>query len=118
MLSKDRLRQSVQKAIEQMPSEVEIKRQSFNEFSEPIDELIRVTMLTGLLYKESSNISVSLQDNVVTSKPKIKFLTAYDNNAKLVKNNDFIYMNDFIYKIIDTGENFEIYFDMEVEKVG
>jgi hypothetical protein len=46
MLDKERLRKSVQKAIQQMPCTAGIKRQELNEYKEPIGEPVLITTLT------------------------------------------------------------------------
>jgi hypothetical protein len=103
-----------------MPCTAGIKRQELNEYKEPIGEPVLITTLTWLLYKQESlaRLNITLSDNVVRNQSQIKFLVDYSEESKKVKNDDFLYIENDIYKVIDTGENFEIYFDIGVDKVG
>lgn len=117
-LDKEYLRSKVVQGIKQMPYEVDIYRIKVNNYGEE-DGYTKITSLTGVLYSASNykNINISLQDKgEVSSRSEKKFLVDYNDKSILVKKGDFIIYKNNCYKVLDQGEEFEIFFDMQVKE--
>lgn len=119
MINKERIKQSVLKGIALMPYDAAVKRDILDIYKQPTGERQDVTTLTGLLYKEDSSINIVLGENNETrDKPSTRFLVDYNDSSILVKAKDILIVNDAEYLVLDTGMNFEIYFNMVVRPSG
>ena len=99
-----------------------VKRAYTNDFGEKTDLLELVCEIEGL-YHESSNQygqSITLQNKAEVIKEKsIYFLVVYDETAKLIQKDDYIYINGYKYQIKDIGNvnKMDIYADMRLQEV-
>lgn len=119
MINKDKIKTKVKKAIRKLPSYAVVKRAYTNDFGEKSDLLELVCELEGL-YHEGSNISVTLQNKGETKTDKgLYFLIVYDETAKLIQKDDYIYIEGYKYQIKDLGNvnKMDIYMDMKLQEV-
>lgn len=122
MINKDKIKAKVKKAIKKLPSRAVVKRAYTNDFGEKSDLLELVCELEGL-YHESNNQygqSITLQNKAEVIKEKsIYFLVVYDETAKLIQKDDYIYINGYKYQIKDIGNvnKMDIYADMRLQEV-
>lgn len=117
MINKERIRVQVAKAISKVPSIVEIKRNTTNDYGEPSGEE-DVATVTGFFYTGSQtlNINITTGASVTTGKSE-KFLVVYDTEGQKIKENDYFTLNGIKYKVIDLGNLFDICLDMTLERV-
>lgn len=121
MINKEKIKAKVKKAIKKLPSRAVVKRAYTNDFGEKSDLLELVCELEGL-YHEGSNLSISLslqnKGEVKTDKG-LYFLIAYDETAKLIQKDDYIYIEGYKYQIKDLGNinKMDIYMDMKLQEV-
>ena len=97
MINKEKIKAKVKKAIKKLPSRAVVKRAYTNDFGEKSDLLELVCELEGL-YHEGSNLSISLslQDKGEVKTDKgLYFLIAYDETAKLIQKDDYIYIEGY-----------------------
>ena len=119
MINKEKIKAKVKKAIKKLPSQAVVKRAYTNDFGEKSDLLELVCELEGL-YHEGSNLSISLQDKGEVKTDKgLYFLIAYDETAKLIQKDDYIYIEGYKYQIKDLGNvnKMDIYMDMRLQEV-
>lgn len=122
MINKEKIKAKVKKAIKKLPSRAVVKRAYTNDFGEKSDLLELVCELEGL-YHESNNQygqSITLQNKAEVIKEKsIYFLVVYDETAKLIQKDDYIYINGYKYQIKDLGNvnKMDIYMDMRLQEV-
>lgn len=118
LIDKEYIKKKVIQAIELMPYDIEIYRERLNSYKE-LEGYDRITVLKGVLYSStSSKVTVVLKDKgEVSNKAQKKFLVDYNENSKLVKSGDYIIYKEKCYKVLEQGEEFEIYFDMQVEEI-
>lgn len=119
MINKEKIKAKVKKAIKKLPSQAVVKRAYTNDFGEKSNLLELVCELEGL-YHEGSNISITLQNKgEVKSDKGLYFLIAYDETAKLIQKDDYIYIDGYKYQIKDLGNvnKMDIYMDMKLQEV-
>lgn len=119
MINKDKIKAKVKKAIKKLPSRAVVKRAYENDFGEKSDLLELVCELEGL-YHEGSNLSITLENKgEVKSDKGLYFLIAYDETAKLIQKDDYIYIEGYKYQIKDLGNvnKMNIYMDMRLQEV-
>lgn len=122
MINKEKIKAKVKKAIKKLPSQAVVKRAYTNDFGEKSDLLELVCEIEGL-YHESNNQygqSITLQNKAEVIKEKsIYFLVVYDETAKLIQKDDYIYINGYKYQIKDIGNvnKMDIYADMRLQEV-
>lgn len=119
MINKEKIKAKVKKAIKKLPSQAVVKRAYLNNFGEKTDLLEKICELEGL-YHEGSNLSITLQNKgEVKSDKGLYFLIVYDETAKLIQKDDFIYIDGFKYQIKDIGNinKMDIYMDMKLQEV-
>lgn len=119
MINKEKIKAKVKKAIRKLPSYAVVKRAYTNDFGEKSDLLELVCELEGL-YHEGSNLSIALQDKGEIKTDKgLYFLIAYDETAKLIQKDDYIYIEGYKYQIKDLGNinKMDIYMDMKLQEV-
>lgn len=119
MINKEKIKAKVKKAIKKLPSRAVVKRAYTNDFGEKSDLLELVCELEGL-YHEGSNLSISLQDKGEVKTDKgLYFLIAYDETAKLIQKDDYIYIEGYKYQIKDLGNvnKMDIYMDMKLQEM-
>ena len=81
--------------------------------------LEEIAILEGLFYSEESS---SLKDLIIeeagTSLPKIRknFLTTYSEDTMKVQQGDYIKVDNEYYRIVNVGENMQIYCLMRLIK--
>lgn len=119
MINKEKIKAKVKKAIKKLPSQAIVKRAYTNDFGEKSDLLELVCELEGL-YHEGSNLSITLENKgEVKSDKGLYFLIAYDETAKLIQNDDYIYIEGYKYQIKDLGNvnKMDIYMDMKLQEM-
>ena len=122
MINKEKIKSKVEKAIKKLPSLGVVKRAYTNDFGEKSDLLELVCELEGLYHESNNQYSqnITLQNKAEVIKRKnIYFLIAYDETAKLIQKDDYIYINGYKYQIKDLGNvnKMDIYMDMRLQEV-
>lgn len=122
MINKEKIKAKVKKAIKKLPSRAVVKRAYTNDFGEKSDLLELVCELEGLYHESNNQYSqnITLQNKAEVIKEKnIYFLVAYDETAKLIQKDDYIYINGYKYQIKDLGNvnKMDIYMDMRLQEV-
>nr|DAJ54474.1 MAG TPA: hypothetical protein [Caudoviricetes sp.] len=122
MINKEKIKAKVKKAIKKLPSQAVVKRAYTNDFGEKSDLLELVCELEGLYHESNNQYSqnITLQNKAEVIKRKnIYFLIAYDETAKLIQKDDYIYINGYKYQIKDLGNvnKMDIYMDMRLQEV-
>jgi len=131
MISKERMRNVVIKAIQQLPTRVNIRRKHYNQYKEWDGTYEEITQLTGVLYKNDtgSNIFFSLTNsasngaaaNFIKSDIQTYFITDWNAEALKVKPLDILETidNDVNqrFEIQEPGANLEIYLNMGLKEV-
>ena len=119
MINKDKIKAKVKKAIKKLPSQAVVKRAYENDFGEKSDLLELVCELEGLSH-EGINLSITLENKgEVKSDKGLYFLIAYDETAKLIQKDDYIYIEGYKYQIKDLGNvnKMDIYMDMKLQEM-
>lgn len=122
MINKEKIKAKVKKAIKKLPSQAVVKRAYTNDFGEKSDLLELVCELEGLYHESNNQYSqnITLQNKAEVIKGEnIYFLIAYDETAKLIQKDDYIYINGYKYQIKDIGNvnKMDIYADMRLQEV-
>ena len=122
MINKEKIKSKVEKAIKKLPSLGVGKRAYTNDFGEKSDLLELVCELEGLYHESNNQYSqnITLQNKAEVIKGEnIYFLIAYDETAKLIQKDDYIYINGYKYQIKDLGNvnKMDIYMDMRLQEV-
>lgn len=122
MINKEKIKAKVKKAIKKLPSQAVVKRAYANDFGEKSDLLELVCELEGLYHESNNQYSqnITLQNKAEVIKGEnIYFLIAYDETAKLIQKDDYIYINGYKYQIKDLGNvnKMDIYMDMRLQEV-
>ncbi len=122
MINKEKIKSKVEKAIKKLPSLGVVKRAYTNDFGEKSDLLELVCELEGLYHESNNQYSqnITLQNKAEVIKGEnIYFLIAYDETAKLIQKDDYIYINGYKYQIKDLGNvnKMDIYMDMRLQEV-
>lgn len=122
MINKEKIKAKVKKAIRKLPSYAVVKRAYTNDFGEKSDLLELVCELEGLYHESNNQYSqnITLQNKAEVIKGEnIYFLITYDETAKLIQKDDYIYINGYKYQIKDLGNvnKMDIYMDMRLQEV-
>lgn len=122
MINKEKIKAKVKKAIKKLPSRAVVKRAYTNDFGEKSDLLELVCELEGLYHESNNQYSqnITLQNKAEVIKGEnIYFLITYDETAKLIQKDDYIYINGYKYQIKDLGNvnKMDIYMDMRLQEV-
>lgn len=122
MINKEKIKAKVKKAIKKLPSRAVVKRAYTNDFGEKSDLLELVCELEGLYHESNNQYSqnITLQNKAEVIKGEnIYFLITYDETAKLIQKDDYIYINGYKYQIKDIGNvnKMDIYMDMRLQEV-
>lgn len=122
MINKEKIKAKVKKAIKKLPSQAVVKRAYTNDFGEKSDLLELVCELEGLYHESNNQYSqnITLQNKAEVIKGEnIYFLIAYDETAKLIQKDDYIYIEGYKYQIKDLGNvnKMDIYMDMRLQEV-
>lgn len=122
MINKEKIKAKVKKAIKKLPSQAVVKRAYTNDFGEKSDLLELVCELEGLYHESNKEYrqSITLGNKAEVIKEKdLYFLIAYDETAKLIQKDDYIYIEGYKYQIKDLGDvnKMAIYMDMLLQKV-
>ena len=111
------IRAVVSRSIKQLPSQGIVYRETYNEYNSKIG-LEEITILEGLFYSEESSSKDLIVEEAGTSLPKIRknFLTAYSEDTMKVQQGDYIKVDNEYYRIVNVGENMQIYCLMKLIK--
>ena len=117
-MDKASIRAVVARSIKQMPSKGIVYRNIYDEYNSKIG-LEEISILEGLFYsEESSSLKDFILEEAGTSLPKVRknFLTAYSDDSAKVKQGDYIQVDGEYFRIVDVGENMQIYCLMRLIK--
>lgn len=107
----------IEKAIKKFGKLIIIKRQSFNEFKEPV-ESIDVCKLHGFYYRGNNILKVNTNTaGQVNSSKEEKLMVIIDGNTEQIRKGDVFSLGGIKYKIIDLGNSFDLYYDITLERV-
>ena len=118
-MDKASIRAVVARSIKQMPSQGIVYRNIYDEYNSKIG-LEEISILEGLFYsEESSSLKDFILEEAGTSLPKVRknFLTAYSDDSAKVKQGDYIQVDGEYFRIVDVGENMQIYCLMRLIKL-
>lgn len=117
-LDREYIKNKVKQAIEQLPSTGIVVREFFNRYNEK-EGYCKVAELTGVLYNNTTNrsfgISIDISGVNVDTNNK-NYMVVYDDNSKVIKATDIIFIDNEVYKVSDPGENLKIYCLIKLEK--
>lgn len=117
-INKEYLKKKVIEGIQKMPYVVDVYREKLNNYNECIGyELI--TQLTGVLYTDSKKSHEALlkDEGEIYSKSIKIFLVDYNMESIKVHKGDILkHNNNQFWKVLNPGEEFEIYFEMVVQE--
>lgn len=115
-MNTEKIKAQVKKAIDRFGKDVEIKRNSVNEFGEPSGEAL-VTIIKGYYHKGSSFIGINITEGAkVTTNRTEMLMIVLDEEGQKVQEGDFFTLNSVKYEIVDLGNNFDIYNDMSLKR--
>lgn len=121
-INKEKIKTKVKKAIKKLPSQAVVKRAYINDFGEKTNLLDQICILEGL-YHESSNQfgqNITLQNKAEVKKEKnLYFLVVYDETAKLIQKDDYLFIGNTKFIIKDLGDvnKMNIYMDIKIQEV-
>lgn len=118
MLDKVYLRNKVVQGISVMPYDVVVLREFYNNYNEK-ETYIKVCELTGTKYTgNSKNTQLIAKDSGIIDTPKTyKFIVDWNENSTKLQKGDYLFYKDRCFKLIEPNEDFEVYFDMDIEEV-
>lgn len=117
-LSKEYLREKVKQAIKQMPSAGYVVREVLNNYNEKAGYCI-VGELEGIFYSKSTtrNLGITIDNAGINIEQADKnYLVDFNDISKNIRTTDFIFIDNKCYKIIDPGENLEVYCLIQLNK--
>ena len=118
MIDRESIKSKIRLAIQQLPSQGVVYREKLDDYNSKIG-LEEITILEGLFYTSER---ASLKDlklieaGILPPKERKAFLTVWDENSMKVKEGDLLLVENDYYKIVDTGEDLQIYGEMELLK--
>lgn len=118
MIDRESIKSKIRLAIQQLPSQGVVYREKLDDYNSKIG-LEEITILEGLFYTSER---ASLKDlklieaGILSPKERKTFLTVWDENSMKVKEGDLLLVENNYYKIVDTGEDLQIYCEMELLK--
>ncbi len=120
-LNIEKIQGKIKKVIDQLGIEVVIKRNVLNELNEPMDEPVIVCTLKGYFHKGKSSLNINLVNisdagRVIGNKAEY-LMIILDKEGQLVQEEDFFEIKGKKYKIVDLGNNFDIYNDMLLKRM-
>lgn len=117
-LDKAYLRSKVVQGIKLMPYGVVVLREFYNKYNEK-EYYIKVCELTGTKYTGNSrSVTLNMADSGIVDTPKgYKFLVDWNTESIKVQKGDYIFYKDRCFKLIEPNEDFEVYFDIDIEEV-
>lgn len=114
----NKIKPKVKKVIDKFPTNVDIYRNSRNEFGEPVGEEL-ICSVKGFYHEGNNMISAITKDKGEIKRNKQIFLMViYDDETIKIKENDYFLLDNIKYKIKDLGNQnrLNIYFDMLLER--
>jgi hypothetical protein len=118
MIDRESIKSKIRLAIQQLPSQGVVYREKLDDYNSKIG-LEEIVILEGLFYTSER---ASLKDlklieaGILPPKERKAFLTVWDENSMKVKEGDLLLVENNYYKIVDTGEDLQIYCEMELLK--
>lgn len=117
-VDREYLKKKVKQGIEQLPSKGIVVREALNEYNEK-EGYYKVAELTGILYNNTTNRSFDININnsgINIDTNNKNFMVVYDDNSKLIKATDIIFIDNESFKVNELGENLKIYCLMQLTK--
>ena len=118
MIDRESIKSKIRLAIQQLPSQGVVYREKLDDYNSKIG-LEEITILEGLFYtaERASLKDIKLiEAGILPPKERKAFLTVWDENSMKIKEGDFLLVENNYYKIVDTGENLQMYCEMELLK--
>ena len=118
MIDRESIKSKIRLAIQQLPSQGVVYREKLDDYNSKIG-LEEITILEGLFYTSER---ASLKDlklieaGILPPKERKAFLTVWDENSMKAKEGDLLLVENNYYKIVDTGEDLQIYCEMGLLK--
>ena len=108
----------IAKVIEKDGVDVEVFRNTLNEFNEPVDK-VKVIEFRGLFSESQHSINSRNIDSGQVKKDKTyKLIALIDNNTKSLKENDIFLITGVEFNLINinNANMLDTYFDLTLEK--
>ena len=109
----------IAKTIKKFGVDVEVFRNTLNEFNEPIDK-VKVIEFRGLFSESQYSINSRNIDSGQVKKDKVyKLIALIDANTKALKENDIFLIKSVKFKLvnINNANMLDTYFDLTLEKI-
>ena len=118
MIDRESIKSKIRLAIQQLPSQGVVYREKLDDYNSKIG-LEEITILEGLFYNSEraslKNFFLS-EAGMIPPVERKAFLTIWDENSMKIKVGDLLLVENDYYKIADTGEDLQIYCEMELLK--
>lgn len=109
----------VKREIKMHGSEVVVKRKKLDEYNEPTKEKEDVTAFRGLFHISKGYMTKNISDGTSTRTKGQPMVLAELSDLTDVKNDDIIYYNNLVYKVVDINniEQLNIVADISLELI-
>ncbi len=118
MIDRESIKAKISLAIKQLPTIGIVYREREDQYHSRVD-LEEITTLEGLFYTEErsslKDITISNTGQIPPKKRKT-FLTVYNEESAKVQVDDLIKLEGNFFRIVDAGEDLQIYCSMELVK--
>lgn len=118
MIDRESIKSKIRLAIQQLPSQGIVYREKLDDYNSKIG-LEEIAILEGLFYtseRASLKDFFLIESGMIPPKERKAFLTVWDENSMKIKVGDLLLVENDYYKIVDTGEDLQIYCEMELLK--
>lgn len=118
-INRAKISKKVYKQLERkgLLKEIKILRMGKNAYGEKLEDLY-VATIKAYYYREKSKINISSDSGAtVNINYYDKLLTAFNEESKKIKQDDYFTLDGAEYKIIDTGNVEDIVFDMHLNRM-
>lgn len=115
----NKIKPKIQKAINKLPTQAIIKRNSKNEFGEATEEVF-ICNVTGLFHEGKDQITQITKDTGTVKKEKNQYLmVVYNDETMKIKEHDVLHIDKDKFEIIDLGNQnkMDVYLDLKLKKV-
>ncbi len=113
----DAIKRKISRLFHTFCVEVEVLRETFNEFNEPASSVLVATVKGRFYKRKGGSVFVSVSEKGIF-KPKVTdgFVTACDENGLLVKEGDFFILKGESYKVVCVSNVYDAYLDFAIVK--
>ena len=116
MIDRESIKSKIRLAIQQLPSQGIVYREKLDDYNSKIG-LEEIAILEGLFYtseRASLKDFFLMEPGTIPPKERKAFLTIWDENSAKIKVGDLLLVGNDYYQIADTGEDLQIYCEMEL----